>query len=231
MTASRCHAAVILDVDGTLVDSNDAHARSWVDAFADNGVTVAYRDVRRSIGMGGDKLMPAVSGIEEESPTGQRIAKRRAEIFKSRWLPGLRGFPRTRELLQRFAADGFTLAVASSAKEEELHPLLEAAGVSDLIPARTSSDDAPASKPDPDIVAAALKKTKCSSDRAIMLGDTPYDVEAAHRAGVYVVAFECGGWTRAELPGAEEVYADAEDLLQRYDTSIFARLGSVPEKS
>jgi phosphoglycolate phosphatase-like HAD superfamily hydrolase len=224
LTDSPCNAAVILDVDGTLVDSNDAHARSWVGAFAEQGVTVAYDDVRRSIGMGGDKLMPAVSGIEEESPEGGRIAKRRAEIFKNTWLPRLRGFPCTRELLERFLADGFTLAVASSAKEDELHPLLEAAGVSDLITTRTSSDDASNSKPDPDIVAAALKRTRCGAGRAIMVGDTPYDVEAARRAGLQVVAFECGGWTQTGLRGADEVYADAADLLRRYDSSIFARL-------
>ena len=125
---------MILDVDGTLVDSNDAHARAWVDAFAEHGVTVAYDDVRRSIGMGGDKLMPAVSGIKEDSAEGRRIAARRAELFKSSWLPRLRPFPRVRDLLERFAADGFTIAVASSAKAEELDPLLERAGVQDSHP-------------------------------------------------------------------------------------------------
>ncbi len=213
---------MILDVDGTLVDSNDAHARSWVEAFADEGIAVAYEPVRRSIGMGGDKLMPAVARIEEDSPQGQRIAKRRGEIFKSRWLPGLRGFPDARALLERLKQDGFTLAVASSAKGEELDPLLEAAGVLDLIDVKTSSDDAAESKPDPDIVSAAVEKAGCAAARAIMIGDTPYDVEAARRAGVRVVAFECGGWHGAEL-AADAVYADASDLLRRYDESIFAR--------
>jgi HAD superfamily hydrolase (TIGR01509 family) len=216
---------VILDVDGTLVDSNHAHAQSWVDAFAEHGITVAYEDVRRSIGMGGDKLMPSVAGVEEDSPEGQRIAARRAEMFKEVWLPRLRAFPRTRELLQRFRDEGLTIAVASSAKKEELEPLLERAGVADLLKKRTSSDDASSSKPDPDIVHAALKATNCAAERAVMLGDTPYDVEAAHRAGVHAVAFECGGWSRDELPGAEEVYADAADLLSKYETSIFARIG------
>jgi HAD superfamily hydrolase (TIGR01509 family) len=215
---------VILDVDGTLVDSNDAHARTWVDAFAEHGVTVAYDDVRRSIGMGGDKLMPAVSGIKEDSAEGRRIAARRAELFKSTWLPRLRPFPRVRELLQRFDDDGFTIAVASSAKAEELDPLLERAGVLDLIPKRTSSDDASNSKPDPDIVHAALQTTHCAPEHAVMLGDTPYDVEAARRAGLHVVAFECGGWSAADLSPADEIYADAADLLNRYENSIFFRL-------
>lgn len=212
---------MILDVDGTLVDSNDAHARSWVEAFADNGITVAYEPVRRSIGMGGDKLMPAVAQIEEESPAGRRIAARRAEIFKERWLPSLRGFAGVRELLQRLKDNGFVLAVASSAKAKELDPLLDAAGVRDLIDKQTSSDDAEESKPDPDIVAAALKRAGCPASRAIMIGDTPYDVEAARGAGVRVVAFESGGWHASELK-ADEVYADAADLLRRYHNSIFA---------
>jgi phosphoglycolate phosphatase-like HAD superfamily hydrolase len=216
---------VILDVDGTLVDSNDAHARAWVEAFARNGITVAFERVRRAIGMGGDKLMPAVAGIAEDSPEGQQISKDRGEIFKRRYLPALRPFPRLRELAQRFGSDGFTLAVASSAQEDELAPLLKAAGVDDLVRTTTSSDDAEHSKPDPDIVRAALKRTGCAPSSAIMLGDTPYDVEAALRAGIRIVGVECGGWGRADLSGAEEVYADPADLLARYETSIFARVG------
>jgi HAD superfamily hydrolase (TIGR01549 family) len=217
-------AAVIFDVDGTLVDSNDAHARAWVAAFAEAGITVAYEPVRRAIGMGGDKLMPLVAGIEEESSVGKRITKRRGEIFRQVWLPTLHPFPRTRELVERLSDRGYALAVASSATEKELHPLLEVAGVSDLIPTRTSSDDAGMSKPDPDIVKAALERTGCSADRAIMIGDTPYDVDAARRASVRIVAFECGGWGRVDLRGATEVYRGASDLLDRYEQSILAQL-------
>jgi HAD superfamily hydrolase (TIGR01509 family) len=223
---------VILDVDGTLVDSNDAHARAWVEALAEHGITVALERVRRAIGMGGDKLMPAVAGIEEDSPEGKRVSTRRGEIFKERYLPTLRAFPRVRELVQRFSNDGFTLAVASSAQEEELEPLLRIAGVDDLISTTTSSDDADNSKPDPDIVQAAVKRTGCDRASAVMLGDTPYDVEAALRAGIGIVGLECGGWGRADLRGASEVYADPADLLARYDTSIFARIRAArPEQS
>jgi HAD superfamily hydrolase (TIGR01509 family) len=214
---------VIFDVDGTLVDSNHAHARAWVAAFSEHGITVAYESVRRAIGMGGDKLMPLVAGLEEDSPEGKRIAKRRGEIFREVWLPQLKPFPRTRELVRRVSESGVSLAVASSATEEELHPLLEVAGVSDLIPTRTSSDDAEKSKPDPDIVKAALQRTGCSAEQAIMIGDTPYDVEAAGRAGVRIIALECGGWGRADLRNAAEVYRDASELLDRYEESILAR--------
>src|SRR5215204_4690062 len=99
--------AVILDVDGTLVDSNDAHAHAWVAAFGEAGITVDYDAIRRSIGMGGDKLMPAVSGIDESTPVGQRISQRRGEIFTATYLPALRGFHGTRELLERFLRDGY----------------------------------------------------------------------------------------------------------------------------
>ena len=167
--------AVILDVDGTLVDSNDAHAQAWVDAFAAEGIAVTYDAVRRAIGMGGDKLMPAVAGIAEDSPLGQRTAERRAREFKERQLPRIKPCPSVRALAERLAADGYVLAVASSAKEEELEPLLEIAGVTDLIAKRASSDDAGASKPDPDIVEAALRGTGATPAGAIMLGDTPYE--------------------------------------------------------
>lgn len=219
--------AVILDVDGTLVDSNDAHADAWVDAFAEFGITVAYDAVRRSIGMGGDKLMPEVSGIEEDSRLGRQIGQRRAAIFKSTYLPGIVAFARVRELLLRFKEAGYELAVASSAKEDELGPLLEAAGVSDLIHKRTSSDSEDRSKPDPDIVVAALRQVNVDRNRAVMIGDTPYDVAAAKRAGIEIVGVECGGWTREALAGAVDVYRDPSDLLERYDASIFARLPEV----
>jgi HAD superfamily hydrolase (TIGR01509 family) len=215
---------VILDVDGTLVDSNDAHAHAWVAAFASAGITVAFDRVRRAIGMGGDKLMPAVSGVAEDSPLGQQIARRRGEIFQTEFLPRLRPFPRTRELVERFVADGLTVAVASSAKEDELHPLLEIAGVADLIPMRTSSDDAEESKPAPDIVHAAMARTKSAPELTVMIGDTPYDVEAALGAGIRIVGFRSGGWKDPDLAGAVEVYSGPDDLLAHYDASVFARL-------
>jgi HAD superfamily hydrolase (TIGR01509 family) len=215
-------SAVILDVDGTLVDSNDAHARAWMDAFGEFGVAAAFDQVRRSIGMGGDKLMPLVSGIEEDSDLGEKIANRRAEVFKSRYLPEIQPLPGTRELVERLLADGFELAVASSAKKDELTPLLARAGVEHLIAKRTSSDDAENSKPDPDIVVAALKRVKVSASEVIMIGDTPYDVIAAKRAGIEIIGVESGGWTTEALAGALAVYRDPADILARYGESPFA---------
>ena len=216
--------AVILDVDGTLVDSNDAHAAAWVDAFTEAGITVDRARVRSAIGMGGDKLMPFVSGFSESSPTGKRISERRGQIFKEKYLPQLRPFPGVRELVQRFLRDGFDLAVASSATEDELGPLLQRAGVADLVKTRTSSDDADRSKPDPDIVQAAMARVAASRAETLMLGDTPYDVAAASSAGIGIVGVECGGWRREDLAGAAAVYFDPADLLASYDHSPFAML-------
>jgi HAD superfamily hydrolase (TIGR01509 family) len=216
-------AAVLFDIDGTLVDSNDAHAHAWVEAFASENIHVDFKDVRRAIGMGGDKLMPTVAGITEDSPVGERVAKRRQEIFKKKFLPQLRPFPGARELALALKQRGLTEVAASSAKKEELKALLEKAGVADLLDAATSSDDAEESKPDPDIVHAALKRAKARPEDAVMIGDTPYDVEAASKAGVAVIALRSGGWSDEDLRGAREIYDDPADLLARIDSSFLSR--------
>jgi HAD superfamily hydrolase (TIGR01509 family) len=216
--------AVILDVDGTLIDSNDAHARAWADAFNEAGIDVSYDRVRRAIGMGGDKLMPHVAGLAADSREGSRISKRRGELFRERYLPDVSAFPRVRDLLLQFSADGYTLVVASSAQSSELGNLLEIAGVADLIATASSSSDAERSKPDPDIVHAALQRSGAAPDRTLMLGDTPYDVEAALRAGIVIVGVESGGWGREDLRGAVEVHPGAAEICAHYEQTAFARL-------
>lgn len=213
---------VLLDIDGTLVDSNDAHARAWVEVLAERGVQVAREEARRLIGMGGDKVLPRLADIDAESPEGEAIGARRTEIFRERYLPKLQAFPAARELVAHMRSLGLTLVVATSAKREELAPLLAIAGITDLIDGATSSDDAARSKPDPDIVQGAVARSGFEADELVMLGDTPYDVEAATRAGVRVVAFRCGGWNDRSLVGAAAVYDGPADLLNRYARSILA---------
>jgi HAD superfamily hydrolase (TIGR01509 family) len=213
---------VLLDVDGTLVDSNDAHAHAWVEALDEHGIRVPFEKVRRLIGMGGDKLLPRVAGLSEETPEGAKLSRRRREIFKTRYLGSLRPFPRAKELLRRMRADGLRLAVASSAQQDELSALLRICGADQVIQGRTSSDDADRSKPDPDIVQAALANIGISAAEVVLLGDTPYDLESAGRAGVGLVAFRCGGWGDADFAGALAVYNDPADLLAHYDQSPFA---------
>lgn len=215
--------AVLLDIDGTLMDSNDEHARAWVDALAEFGHAVEYERVRRMIGMGGDKVLPELTGIEEDTDEGTRIKDRRGEIFRERYLPSLKPFPHAADLLRRFGEAGLTLVVATSASKTDMKGLLKQGGLEDLMDEKTSSSDADASKPDPDIVQAALKRGGCEPGEALMLGDTPYDILAASRAGVRCVALTCGGWSEDELKDAVAVYRDPADLLARFDESPFAR--------
>jgi len=214
--------AVLFDVDGTLVDSNDAHAAAWVKAFSEHGIEVDPIEVRRSIGMGGDKLMPAVSGIAEDSDLGTKISKRRGEIFKKEWLPSLKPFPGSEQLVKAISDRGLTAVAASSAAKDELSPLLEVAGAKSLMDAKTSSDDAEQSKPAPDIVHAALQRAGVDARQAVMIGDTPYDISAARRAGVRIIAFRCGGWLDPDLTGAIEVYDGPWDLVRAIERSILA---------
>jgi HAD superfamily hydrolase (TIGR01509 family) len=217
---------VLFDIDGTLVDSNDAHTTAWVTAFAEAGVTVDPGKVRRSIGMGGDKLMPNVSGIAADSPQGQAISQRRGAIFLEQLLPGLRGFPDADRLVTALHDRRFRLVAASSAKRKELTRLLRLVGADSLFEDATSGDDADSSKPDPDIVHAALDRGKASPGEAVMIGDTPYDIEAAGRAGVKAIAFRCGGWSDPDLAGAIAIYDGPWDLLQQLATSPLGRHAS-----
>lgn len=211
--------AVIFDVDGTLVDSNDAHARAWVDALAEAGHETAFERVRPLIGMGGDKLLPAAAGLAADGDEGEAVARRRGAIFREHYLPHVRAFAGARALVARLKERGLRLAVASAAEERDLRPLLAVAGAEDLIDVRTSADDAARSKPDPDIVAAALRRLGHAARDAVMVGDTPYDVEAARRVAVDCVALRCGGWSDRDLAGAVAVYDDPQDLLRQLDRS------------
>lgn len=214
---------MIFDVDGTLVDSNDAHASAWIDALREFGFTeIPYDKVRRMIGMGGDKILPALTGLQKEDERGKKLLDRRKEIFMRNYLPELKAFPDSRELVERIKSEGMLAVVASSANETELTPLLRAAGVEDLMDSTTSSSDAEESKPDPDIVSAAVEKSGVPAAQLIMLGDTPYDVEAARRAGVPIVAVRCGGWSDRELAGALAVFDDPADILRNFDRTHFA---------
>jgi HAD superfamily hydrolase (TIGR01509 family) len=218
------YSTILFDVDGTLVDSNDAHADAWVKAFAEAGVDVDRLQVRRSIGMGGDKLMPKVSGIEEDSPQGKQISRRRREIFKAEFLPHLKPFADADRLVAVLKDRGFTLVAASSAKRDELGALLRVARAEHLLDESTSSDDAEESKPDPDIIHAALERAGASAPETVMIGDTPYDIDAAARANVATIAFRCGGWTDADLKGAVAIYDGPWDLLKNLDTAFDGRL-------
>ncbi len=215
---------VLLDNDGTLVLSNDAHAKAWQEALAEHGYNVSYDKLRGMLGMGGDKVLPQVApGLTDKEGVGKAITARRKEIFLERYAADLQPTPGARALVEHMQAMGLSTVVASSAQSDELEVLLKRARVDDLLPKRTTMEDAKESKPSPDIVAAALERIKLPASEVLMLGDTPYDVEAAGKAGVGVIALRCGGFSDDQLAGALVIYDDPADLLAYYDTSPLAK--------
>ena len=192
----------------------------------ESGYDVPFDVVRPLIGTGADKLLPKTVGVSHESEEGKKLVKHRSEIFRQRYLPRLRPFPGSRELVSRVRADGLKAIVATSAKDEELKGLLKAAQVEDLMEEKATASDAKRSKPDPDIVHAAIEETGIAPEQLIMIGDTPYDIEAAAKARVRSIAFRCGGWTDDALKAAAEIYDGPADLLAHYKSSLLGRRAS-----
>ncbi|HEX5708595.1 MAG TPA: HAD family hydrolase [Pyrinomonadaceae bacterium] len=218
--------AVIFDVDGTLVDSVDLHARAWQEAFRHFGREVEYERVRHQIGKGGDQLMPVFFTEEELARFGEQLEKHRSQLFRRSYLPLVRAFPRVRELFERITRDGLRIALASSAKGEELKTYKRLAHIEDLVEDETSADDADRSKPHPDIFEAALARLgDLAPEECIVVGDTPYDAEAAAKAGLRTVGVLAGGFPKAELraAGCIAIYKDPADLLEHFDDSPLAR--------
>lgn len=222
---------VLLDIDGTLLDSNDAHASAFTRAFAEHGLDIPFDHVRPLVGMGSDKLVPSLTGFEHDTRDGKAIVERKKGIFEERYLPDLKPTPGARNLLERLLADGLALVVATSAGGDEMKGLLEQARIADLIHDATSSGDVDNSKPDPDVIGAAIKKSKLKARELIMLGDTPYDIEAASKAGLRTIALRCGGWWDDDALGdAIAIYDDPADLLAHWPVVPVARARAKPAK-
>ncbi len=226
MTTHMKHLkAVILDVDGTLIDSNDAQAHAWVDAMATQGHTVPIEKIRPLIGMGGDKVLPQVLGIDKNSEEGKKISEARKELVKTRYLATIKPFSKAKELLEHMHESGLQLVIATSAEPDEIEQTLKLVGphVQDLMKTETTSKDAELSKPDPDVMQVTLKKSGFSPDEVVMLGDTPYDLEAAAKAGIKSIAVRSGGWNDKDLAQAIAIYDNTADLLEHYDSSPLAK--------
>jgi HAD superfamily hydrolase (TIGR01549 family) len=217
-------SGVLLDVDGTLVSSNDAHAQAWVEAFAAYGYEIPFEQVRPLIGMGGDQVIPhLVPDLSSEEGVGREISTHRKELILNQFGPQLSPTHGARALVEKLRAEGLRLIVASSASAPEMEILLKAAQLEELLEDFTTSSDAEASKPEPDIVEAALQKAALTADQTLMLGDTPYDIESAAKAGVRVIALRSGGFSDAQLSDAVAIYDDPADLLEHYDQSPLRR--------
>lgn len=217
--------AVIFDVDGTLVDSVDLHAHAWQDAFRDFGHDIDFAKIRGQIGKGGDQLLPVFLDRRELEEKGEALEKHRKRILQERYLPQVKSFPEVRALFERLRADGKRVALASSAKGDELEHYKKVTGIEEFVEKETTSDDAEKSKPEPDIFEAAMARLgDIRPEDAVVVGDTPYDAEAAGKAGLRTVGVLCGGFPEEDLrsAGCIAIFRDPADLLARYDQSPLA---------
>ena len=217
---------MIFDIDGTLIDSNDFHARAWVEAFAEFGKSVKFYEARRQVGKGGDQFLPVFLTKSEIREFGKDLEEYRGEFFKRNYLAKIEPFPNVRQLFQRIKSDGKRIALASSAKADELERYKKIARIDDLIEAETSADDAEKSKPEPDIFQAALIRLGRINKRNVaVVGDTAYDAEAARKIELPVIGVLTGGWTASELrsAGCREVYRDAAEILEKYEQTIIGK--------
>jgi membrane protein len=207
--------AILFDLDGTLVDSNDLHVAAWEEAFARHGHHVDRKRIRSQIGKGGDTFVPSLLPDLPEDEQ-EALADAHGEVFQGRFLDRVKPFPGARDLLRRVHDGGLKVALASSAAQKELDHYVGLLNARDLIDATTAADDVETSKPAPDIVAVALKKLGVAADEALFVGDTPYDVESGAGAGVATVAVLSGGFDRVALAGAKAVYDDAAALAMAF---------------
>jgi phosphoglycolate phosphatase-like HAD superfamily hydrolase len=211
-------AAFIFDIDGTLVDSVDLHARAWQEALAHFGYETPYEKVRGQIGKGGDQLLPVFVPADALDRLGDRIEKYRGDLFKRNYLPLVKSFPRVRDLFVAIKEDGYRIGLASSANADELQYYKQLANIADLVDVETSRSDVDRSKPCPDVFEAAVDRLKTAPAEAVVIGDTPYDAIAARRAGLKTIGVLCGGFPEKDLrdAGCLAIYRDPDELVERY---------------
>jgi HAD superfamily hydrolase (TIGR01509 family) len=217
--------AILFDIDGTLVDSNDLHVLAWQEAFATVGAHFDRATIHNQIGKGTDMLVPALLPDADEA-THEALGKAHGDAFKGKFLDRVKPFPGAHDLLARAHDAGRTVVLASSASSAELDHYLGLLDAHDLVGATTSADDVARTKPAPDIFATALEKVApLSPDEVIVVGDTPYDVEAAAKCGIATVALRSGGFgdNALQAAGAVAIYDDVAALLHDYDESLLNR--------
>jgi HAD superfamily hydrolase (TIGR01509 family) len=219
--------AVLFDVDGTLVDSNYLHVYAWQRAFDDEGMPVAAWRIHRCIGMDGDKLVQSLCDSTGGAPehVQDRLSDGHSRYYRE-VIPLLAPLPGARALLQRVAALGLQVVLASSAPDDELEALLKALDCDDVIAEKTSSRDVGTAKPDPGIVQVALDRAGVGADRAVFVGDAVWDAHAAAAAGLPCIGLLSGGISRAELEsaGASPIFTDPRDLLDHLEST---RIGAL----
>jgi HAD superfamily hydrolase (TIGR01509 family) len=230
-TSAAHPQAVLCDVDGTLLDSNAQHAEAWQKAFEHFGISTTFKQVLQQIGKGGDNLIPVFVPEPDRARLQKPLEEYRKELFRREYLPHIKAFPGARDLLLRMKSTGIRIAIASSSNKNDLKKFEEIADITDLVDEETSSDDAKRSKPAPDIFEATLDRLSLPADRVIALGDTPWDIEAAGKAGVKTVAVTSGGWSEHDLrtAGAIEVYSSVSEVSRNFNQSSFIRCNDIAE--
>ena len=212
--------AVIFDIDGTLVDSVDEHAEAWRRAFLEFGVDVPFAHVRSQIGKGSDQLMPVFLSDEDLERSGKELSEFRTKLFVDKFLPKVRPLPRVRDLFQALRARGVRVALATSAKGEEMQHYVKLVGIDGLYDVATNADEVDASKPAPDIFAAAWEKLgKPALADCVAVGDTPYDALAATKLSLPCVGVRTGGFPDADLrtAGCRALYDGPAQLLEQLE--------------
>jgi HAD superfamily hydrolase (TIGR01549 family) len=212
--------AVLLDVDGTLIDANYQHALAWYRAFRRHGIVMPVWRIHRHVGMGGDQLVPALVGRETDEEEGDRIRDTRDELYRE-LIGEVEPLEGARELIVDLKERGFAAVLASSSPQDEIDHYLDLLEARELADAWTTNDDVEATKPEPDLVRAALERA--GTDDAVMIGDTPWDVESARKAGLETVTLITGGYCEQELrdAGAAAVYESVDELRRNLDAPPF----------
>lgn len=225
MTVSHTVDTVVLDVDGTLVDSVYAHVAAWMRAFRGVGVPVEGWRIHRAIGMGGDRLVAAVAGQKVEDAVGDQARDLHDQEYDD-LVAGVLPLPGADDLIESLKQRGFTVVLASSGTKAQTEQALQLLERSDLVDTWVCSADVDTSKPAPDLVQVALERA--DGRAGVMIGDAVWDIKAARRAGIDAIGLRCGGFGEAELrdAGAASVFDSPLDLVERFDTSgLPARVG------
>ena len=223
---ARSRRAVILGLEGALVDTREAATLSWLVALHDGGHDVSIDLLRHLSGVAADELVRIVAGVTAESPQGREILRQQDRIFRTWYLPRILPFVGARRLLQRMKSDGLRVVALSGGTYDAAPDLVRASGVADLLDDVVCADGEPRDAALNEIITSVNATFNCTREGTVLVGDSPYDVSAGERAGIDVIALRCGGWTDATLQGAVAVYEDHIHLLSQFQTSPLGSLGS-----